>query len=146
VAPSHKIEKTKTFLLAELAPNPSTKMDEPPRISKSSVKLSRLSKTIPPPTSEHIKRHIQSLFTETSPALPKLTFDILLAQALALGSIYIAFVGEERHAIIRTAQGYRVLEGSIHGTKNHYPSITDWCETIGAKYEDVLVAGKPKRD
>lgn len=113
------------------------------RISKGSAMITNLSKTVPSATKGDIITHLTTL-PSTLPYLKDVRMSLIL---LSIGCIYVIQKGEKRYSVIYTTRGLRQLEGpkSKDGTTTYYKGFVEWCTKVGATYEEIQVAGKPKR-
>jgi hypothetical protein len=96
-----------------------------------------------------IRAHMAKLYPidKPIPILPKLVDMPISLIILNIGCLYIIHNGPTRYTVMYTTRGLRQLEGpkSKDGSPVYYKGFVEWCTKVGAKYEDILVAGKPKR-
>lgn len=115
---------------------------------KPSYPLAHKTVISPPVSMADIRAHMAKLYPIDKPVatLPKLA-DMYSLDILNTGRLYIVHKGPTRYTVMNTVRGLRQLEGpkSKDGSRVYYESFIEWCMAIGAKYEDILVAGKPKR-
>jgi hypothetical protein len=116
-------------------------MDEP-HISKTSVVIKHPSKTVRPVNKSDIITHISSI-THPLPYLKDTRLSVVL---LSIGCIYVIQKDEKRYTVMYTTKGLRQLEGpkSKDGSTTYYKGFVEWCTKIGATYEEIQVAGRPK--
>ena len=96
-----------------------------------------------------IRAHMAKLYPIDKPivTMPKLADMSISHVILNIGCLYIIHSGPTRYTVIYTLKGLRQIEGpkSKDGSSTYYKGFVEWCTKVGAKYEDILVAGKPKR-
>ncbi len=119
-----------------------------PTIPKASYPLTSVSKTSAHVTMDDVREHMAMLFPINKPPmlLPTLASQSISIVLLSLGRLYIILKGGNRYTVMYTSKGLRQIEGpkAKDGSTTYYKGFVEWCEKVGAKYEDILVAGKPK--
>ena len=111
-------------------------------ISKRSAVITHPSKTVPSPTKSDIITYLTSLPS----SLPYLKDTRLSVVLLSIGYLYVIQKEGKRYSVMYTTKGLRQLEGpkSKDGSTTYYKGFVEWCSKIGATYEEIQVAGKPK--
>lgn len=118
------------------------------RESKAPYKLDAVSRATSPVTMDDVREHMALLFPIDKPpmTLPRLHTQPMSLAILTIGRLYIILKDGMRYTVMYTTKGLRQIEGpkSKDGNTTYYKGFAEWCAKIGANYEDVLVAGKPK--
>ncbi len=116
---------------------------------KASYPLAHKSVGVPPISMADIRAHMAKLYPIDKPiaTMPKLADMPISLIILNIGCLYIIHNGPTRYTVMYTTRGLRQIEGpkSKDGGPTYYKGFVEWCTKVGAKYEDILVAGKPKR-
>lgn len=118
-----------------------------PRVSKAQ-QLNTVSRVSSPVTMNDVREHMTMLFPIDKPpmTLPKLSTQPMSIAILTIGRLYIVWKDGRRYTVMYTTNGLLQIEGpkSKDGSTTYYKGFAEWCSKIGASYEDVLVAGKPR--